>query len=574
MPVSNKEVADIFEEVGELLAISGANPFRIRAYQQAANTIGRLPKKVADMVKAGEDLTELPGIGEDLAGKIGEIVKTGSLKQLEELHRKTPPEITQLLKIPSLGPKRVQKLYKELHVRSLADLKKAIEQKKLQKLEGFGEKSEKKILEELERTKGEEKRFLWITAQQMTEPFFEYLRKEKKVDELIIAGSFRRRKETVGDIDILVTSPAPAEIMDRFTKYEDVRGVLSKGETRSTVVLRSGLQVDIRVVPPESYGAALLYFTGSKAHNIALRKLAQDRGLKINEYGVFKGNKRLAGRTEDEIYRFFKLDFIPPELREDRGEIEAARKGELPKLITVRDIRGDLHVHTEATDGRDSLEAMVRAAQLKGYEYVAITDHSRHVGITHGLDSKRLARQIKAIDRLNAKGNGMTVLKGIEVDILEDGSLALPNDILKELDLTVCSIHTQFGLPEKKQTERILRAMENPYFTVFGHPTGRLLGSRAPYQVDLERVMKAALERGKVLEVNAQPERMDLDDAYCRRVKELGLKVVISTDSHATEQFDYIPLGVGQAARGWLEKKDVLNTRPLKEFKKLLGGTL
>ncbi|MBF0493300.1 MAG: DNA polymerase/3'-5' exonuclease PolX [Deltaproteobacteria bacterium] len=571
MPIHNQEVADIFNEVAELLAIQKANPFRIRAYQKAANVLGNLPSSVAEMLKAGADLTELPGIGEDLAGKIKEIVGTGHLKKLEELRKITPPEITQLLKIPSLGPRRVQKLYQELHIQNVEDLRKAIEEKRLQALAGFGEKTEKNILEELKRSSKNEKRFLWYRAAQIIEPLLAYLRQDKKVDQLLVAGSFRRHKETVGDIDLLAMSRQAQEILDRFVNYEEVRQILSQGETRSSVVLRAGLQADLRVVAPESYGAALLYLTGSKAHNISLRKLAQAQHLKINEYGVFQGNRCLVSQSEEEIYQFFNLKFIPPELREDRGEIEAARSNNLPELIHLQDIRGDLHVHTQASDGQNTLEEMVHAAQEKGYEYVAITDHSKYVGITHGLDVKRLTQQIKAIDKLNAKLKGITVLKGIEVDILKEGSLALPHTILKELDLTVCSIHTHFNLSEEKQTERILRAIDNPYLKILGHPTGRLLEERRPYAVNLEKVMKAAQKRGAILELNAQPQRMDLEASCCQRAKELGLRVVISTDAHACNNFDFMSLGIAQARRGWLEKKDVINACSLTELRKILG---
>ncbi|MFO1463272.1 MAG: DNA polymerase/3'-5' exonuclease PolX [bacterium] len=571
MPIHNKEIGDCFDQVADLLEIGGANPFRIRAYRQAANTVSRLPRSVAEMLKQGEDLSELPGIGKDLAGKIEEIVRTGKLRLLEDLKRKNPPGITALLQVPSLGPQRVKRLNKELGVNTLADLEKAAKGGRIRELNGFGEKTERRILEELQRTHGVERRFRWMLAKQMTEPFLDYLRKSKKAQPLEIAGSYRRRKDTVGDIDILAASAAPEEVMKRFTAYEDVSQVLAQGETKATVLLRTGLQVDIRVVPEESYGAALLYFTGSKAHNIALRRLAQDRGLKINEYGVFdKKGRRLAGRTEAEIYRLLKMDWIPPELREDRGEIAAAQAHRLPKLVEWKDIRGDLHVHTEASDGRATLEALARRAQEKGYEYLAITDHSPYVGITHGLDAKRLRAQLKAIDRLNGKLRGLRILKGIEVDILEDGSLDLPDEVLKELDLTVGAVHGHFQLSQKKQTERILRAMDHPCFNIFAHPTGRLLGERPPYDVDMERLMAGAKQRGCFLEVNSEPDRMDLDDAACRMAKEMGLRVAVSTDAHALDGLDLMELGVAQARRGWLERQDLLNTLALKDLLRAL----
>jgi len=571
MPIHNKEIGDCFDQVADLLEIGGANPFRIRAYRQAANTVSRLPRSVAEMLKQGEELSELPGIGKDLAGKIVEIVRSGKLQLLEDLKKKNPPGITALLQVPSLGPQRVKKLNKELKVKSLADLEKAAKEGRIRGLGGFGEKTERRILEALQRTHGVERRFRWMLAKQMTLPLLDYLRKSKRVKDLEVAGSYRRRKDTVGDVDILATSESPQEVMDRFTGYEDVSKVLAQGETKATVLLRTGLQVDIRVVPEASYGAALLYFTGSKAHNIALRKLAQDRGFKINEYGVFDNKgRRLAGRSEEEIYRFLKMDWIPPELREDRGEIAAAQAKRLPRLVDWRDIRGDLHVHTEASDGQASIETLARRAQEKGYEFLAITDHSPYVGITHGLDPKRLRAQIKAIERLNGKLRGLRILKGIEVDILEDGSLDLPNEVLKELDLAVGAVHGHFQLTRKKQTERILRAMDNPHFSIFAHPTGRLLGERPPYDVDMERLMEGAKQRGCFFEVNSEPDRMDLDDAACRMAKEMGLRLAISTDAHALDGLDLMELGVAQARRGWLEKNDVINTLPLKDLLRAL----
>jgi DNA polymerase (family 10) len=570
LPVHNAEIAEIFNQIADLLEIEGANQFRVRAYRNAARTIGGLPRSVADMIEEGRDLTELPGIGEDLAGKIGEIVETGSLAQLEEIKRRTPPELADLLKISGLGPKRVQALREGLGIISREDLEKAARQGKIQQLDGFGEKIEQEILKDIERAKGEEERTLLMVAEQIAEPLVDYLREGGRVEDVIVAGSYRRRKETVGDLDILATSEEGAKAIERFVEYEDVEEVISEGKTRSTVVLRSGMQVDLRVVPRDSYGAALFYFTGSKSHNIALRNMALEQDLKINEYGVFKGEDQIAGETEEEIYGVFDLPYIPPELRENRGELEAASKGQLPQIITLEDLRGDLQSHTKDSDGNASLKEMAQAAQDRGYEYFAITDHSKYVAVTQGLDAEGLARQIEEIDRLNGELDGIVLLKGVEVDILEDGSLDLADDILKKLDLTICSIHSKFGLSREKQTERIIRAMDNPYFNILAHPTGRLIGERAPYDVDMERVMEAARERGCFLEINAQPKRLDLDDVYCKMAKEMGVKVSISTDAQTVNELDYLRFGVGQARRGWLEAEDVLNTRSWKELKKLL----
>jgi DNA polymerase (family 10) len=542
----------------------------VRAYRQAAQTVAGLSETLADKVVEGEDLTELPNIGESMAEKIGAIVETGKLLQLEELEERLPADLSEMMKLSGLGPKRVKALHQDLGVETLEDLRKAVDAHRVRKLEGFGPKTEAKIGEDLAAWEGEEPRTRLIEAEEVARPLVAYLEGIKGVKGLMVAGSFRRRKETVGDLDILVSARRGTPVMARFTECDEVDQVVSRGDTRSTVILRSGMQVDLRLLPQVSYGAALHYFTGSKAHNIAVRRMGVKRGLKINEYGVFKDDDRLAGRTEEEVYESVGLPYIEPELREDRGEIDAARKGELPRLIELDDVRGDLHVHTRASDGHDSLEAMVKAAAARGYAYIAITDHSRHVTVANGLDPERLAEQIDAIDRLNERLDGcIQVLKAVELDILEDGSLDLPDSILERLDLRVCAVHYQLDLPRKKQTERILRAMDSPYFNVLAHPTGRLIGERDPYEVDLERVIEGAAERGCFLELNAQ--RLDLNDADCRMAKSLGVKVAISTDAHTTANLDYIRFGIDQARRGWLEADDVINTRSLDALRKLLA---
>jgi DNA polymerase (family 10) len=571
MPVHNSDVSRILNKIGDLLDIEGANPFRIRAYRNAARTVGDLPQSVAEMVKRNKDLSKLPGVGKDLAEKIKEIVETGTLSQLQELESQFPPELNKLMKMESLGPKRVAALHQELGITNLEELKHAAKDGRIQGLAGFGKKTEQVILGSIEQAeRGGEERTKLIVAEEIAEAIVSYLKKTKGLKEIAVAGSYRRRKETVRDLDILATCKEGSQVMDRFVAFEDVDRVVSKGKTRSTVILRSGLQVDLRVVPQVSYGAALHYFTGSKAHNIAVRQLGVKRKLKINEYGVFKGEKRIAGKTEETVYRQVDLPYIEPELRENQGEIEAAQKGQLPQLITVKDMRGDLHVHTKETDGRNSLEEMVQAAQERGYEYVAITDHSKRVTMARGLDSRRLAKRIKAIDRLNGTLRGITVLKGIEVDILEDGSLDLPDDILKELDLTVCSVHYKRNLSRKKQTERIIRAMDNPYFSILGHPTGRLINEREPYEIDIEAVMKAAKQRGCHMELTAHPDRLDLSDVHCRMAREMGIQIAISTDAHSTMDLAFMRFGVGQGRRGWLEPGNVLNTQSLKGLKKSL----
>jgi DNA polymerase (family 10) len=570
MPVQNADIADIFSRVANLLEIEGANPFRVRAYRNAASTLENLPRNVADMVEDEEDLSRLPGIGKDLAEKIAEIVHTGRLKQLEEVQGRTPAELNELMNISGLGPKRVSKLFHELGVTNRSELKAAAEKKKIRALEGFGEKTEQSILEALSKVDPGEQRVTLTEAEQRAAPLIDYLQNSRGIKKITVAGSYRRRKETVGDLDILVTCKKDSNVMNRFAGYEDVQKVVSKGSTRSTVVLKSGLQVDLRVLPQIGYGAGLHYFTGSKTHNIAVRKRGVERKFKINEYGVFKGKERVAGKTEEEVYKTVGLPYIEPELREDRGEIEAAEKGRLPNLIRQKDIRGDLHAHTTATDGRASLHEMAKAAKKLGYDYLAVTDHSKKVTMARGLDESRLAEQIEEIDRLNEKLDHFRVLKGIEVDILEDGSLDLSDEILQALDLRVCSVHYNQNLPRKKQTRRILKAMENPYFNILGHPTGRLIGQRDPYDIDLEEVMKQARENGCFLEVNAEPERLDLTDSHCKMAKEIGVKVAISTDAHGTESLGFMRFGIDQARRGWLEADDVINTRSLTELMQLL----
>ncbi len=570
MPIQNIDVAKIFTTMADLLEIEDANPFRVRAYRNAARTVAGLPHDISDMVHSEKDLTALPGIGKDLAGKIKEIVETGTLSQLKELGERISPELADLTKIPGLGPKRVKALHSALGIETPQELKQAAEKGRVKQVEGFGEKTEHSIREALRQDEAEEKRIKLLEAEQYARALVSYLKQADGIKEVTVAGSFRRKKETVGDLDILAASRKDAGVMDRFVDYEDVQKVVSKGQTRSTVMLRSGLQVDLRVVPQASYGAALHYFTGSKAHNIAVRKMAVKKDLKINEYGVFRGEKRIAGKTEEEVYRTVGLPYMEPELREDRGELDAALNNTLPNLITIKQIRGDLHAHTRETDGRATLEEMAEAARNLGYEYLAITDHSKMVSMAHGLDAKRLEKQIKKIDRFNETLKDFVLLKGIEVDILEDGSLDLPDEILKGLDLRVCSVHYKQNLPREKQTERILRAMDNPWFNILAHPTGRLINERRPYEVDMERIMEKVGDRGCFLELNAHPERLDLTDVHCKMAKEMGVKVVISTDAHSTADLGLMRFGLYQARRGWLEAKDVINTLSLKRLRNVL----
>jgi len=576
MAVHNADIARVFEEIADLLEIQEANPFRVRAYRNAARTIGDLRIDLAQTLADGRPLPKLPGIGEDLGNKIREITETGTTALVERLHKELPPAITALLRIPGLGPKRVKALYRELDIRTIEQLAQAAREGRISKLAGFGAKTETGILEAAEAHLTKKQRFKLAVAAQYAEPLAAYLAGTKGAGEVVVCGSFRRMKETVGDLDILVTSAAPEAIMVRFGKYPEVKEMTASGGTRASALLACGLQVDVRVVPAESFGAALHYFTGSKAHNIAIRRMGQAKGLKISEYGVFKigkggAEKRVAGETEASVFESVGLPLIPPELREDSGEIEAARRGELPKLVELRDLRGDLHAHTKATDGRNTLKEMALAAKAAGLEYLAITEHSRRVTVAHGLDPQRLARQIDEIDRLNDALPGITLLKGIEVDILEDGTLDLPDAILAKLDLVVGAVHGRFNLPRARQTERILAAMESPFLSILAHPSGRLIDEREAYDVDMLKIVRKAKARGIALELNAHPERLDLTDVNCRMAKEEGVLVAISSDAHSVHDFDNLRFGIGQARRGWLEKGDVLNARPLGELRQLLA---
>ena len=574
MPIHNADIAGIFEKIADLLEIQGANTFRIRAYRNAARVLQELGKDVRAMVYAQEELTVLPAIGHDLAEKIREIVETGNCAALQKLEQQLPPAITELLDIPGLGPKRVRTLHQELAIHTLEQLRRAVRDHRVRELPGFGEKTEVRIGEAIEAHIGTERRFRLSIAAQYAEPLVAFLRSVPGVERVVVAGSYRRAKETVGDVDILVTAGEGAKVMDRFAAYDEVAEILSHGPTRSSVRLRCGLQVDLRLVPPESYGAALHYFTGSKAHNIAIRRLGQERGLKINEYGVYDREMRVAGETEESVFASVGLPFIPAELRENQGEIEAARAGRLPALVEVQDLRGDLHAHSKATDGRNTLSEMAEAARSRGLDYLAITEHSRRLKMAHGLDPDRLLRQIDEIDRLNQQLRGIVLLKGIEVDILEDGSLDLPDTALAKLDLVLGAVHSRFDLSRAKQTERILRAMDHPHFTILAHPSGRLIDRREPYDVDMLRITRKAKQRGCFLELNAHPERLDLLDVHCRAAKEEGVLVSVNSDAHSVQDFDNLRHAVGQARRGWLETGDVLNTRSLQVLRPLLARTM
>jgi DNA polymerase (family 10) len=565
MPMQNAEIAAMFDKAAELLEIQGENQFRVRAYRRAARVIEGLLQSVHSLLSAGRDLSELPGIGKNLAGKIADIVKTGHFALLDTLKKQLPGQLGDIAALPGLGPKRAKLLYDKLKVRTPDDLNRVLKTGRLRELKGFGPTIAKKLLEALEKPRAE-RRFKLSVAEAEAGALVDFLRDGGRI---VVAGSYRRRRDTVGDLDVLVTARDGAAVGDKLVRYENVAQVLAQGPTRTTVILRSGLQVDVRAVPEESYGAALIYFTGSKAHNIAQRGLAIEHDWKLNEYGLFAGKRRVAGATEDEIYEKLGLAFVPPELREDRGEVALAKSNQLPCLVSLPDIRGDLHVHSDWTDGTATIEAMAEGAGALGYAYIALTDHSQRVAMAHGLDPARLSRQIKEIDRLNDR-LGITVLKGIEVDILKDGSLDLPNASLAKLDVVIASVRSHFDLPRPAQTDRVTRAMQNRHVSILGHPTGRLIDEREPYDIDMDRVIAAAGKFGCHLEINAEPDRLDLNDIHAHAAKEAGVKVAISTDAHSVDAFRYMRFGIDQARRAWLAADDVINTRSLVELRNLL----
>jgi DNA polymerase (family X) len=566
MPITNADLAAAFLQVAALLELQNANPFRVRAYRNAARVLGELKLDLAAQLAQGRSLPKLPGIGADLAAKIREFASTGHLALLDRLRKDLPAGVTELLDVPGLGPKRVRALYDELHVHTPAQLLRAARDGRVRGLHGFGAKTEEHIAQAIERHLAQSRRFKLAVAAQYAGHLVDHLQRAPGIDRVVAAGSLRRCRDTVGDVDLLATvadASAGAAVCRHFTAYPDVAQVLQQGDTRASAVLKSGLQVDLRMVPSESFGAALLYFTGSKAHNIRLRTLAIERGLKLNEYGLFDGRRPIAGATEDGVYAALGLAFIPPELREDRGEVEAARSGRLPALVDRGDLRGDLHAHTTWSDGTASLEDMARAAQAHGLAYLAISEHSRRLTMAHGLDPARLAQQCAEIERINARGAGAHLLTGIEVDVLDDGTLDLPDKALAALDVVIAAVHSKFDLSRARQTARILAALEHPDVRILAHPLGRLIDKREPYDVDMLAIVRKCKVRGIALELNAHPERLDLSDVHCRMAKDEGVPVAIDSDAHSVHDFDNLVHGIGQARRGWLEKADVLNTRPL-----------
>ncbi len=569
--MNNAQIAAAFDEMADILEFQGANPFRVRAYRNAARAMMDLGEQLATMVAEKRPLTDLQGIGKDLAEKIETLVMTGDLKQWKELREQVPASVLAMLRVPGMGPKKAAVLHKELGIQSLDMLRAACEQQKVRELKGFGAKTEEQILKGLDFAATTTVRFLWKQADDYAQALRAFLADCPSIEKLELAGSYRRGKETVGDLDIVVVSSDHRQVMDRFADFPGIADVLARGETKMSVRLIQGLQVDLRVIPAESFGAAMQYFTGSKEHNVVLRGRAKAAGLKINEWGVFRGEERIAGETEEGVYQTLGLPWIAPELRENRKEYEWADANQLPELITVDDIRGDLHMHTTATDGKATLAEMVAAAQARGLSYIAITDHSQRVTMANGLDGPRLLQQWAEIDRLNKTLDGFTVLKGVEVDILEKGGLDIEDEFLAQADWIVASVHYGQSQPRNQITDRILGALENPYVCAIAHPTGRLINARASYDVDLEAMFKAAKQHGKFLELNAAPQRLDLDDVHCAAARELGIPIVISTDAHSTEGLANLRYGVLQARRAGLTKAQVANAGTWPQLKKQLG---
>lgn len=564
--MQNHEIAKVLDEIADLLEIREDNFFRVRAYRNAARAVRDHPVQVAEL--AAERLREIPGIGADLAGKITTLTATGALALHRELTGKIPPGLLELRRIPGLGPKRLRLLAERLGIHGAADLERAALSGALSTIHGFGPKLEQQLLKSLAHLRQEPARRLpYAEAARAASALTAHLRKCPAVERLEVAGSFRRRRETVGDLDLLAVASNPESVMRQLLSFSGRGEVLGAGETKGSVRLRDGLQIDLRVVAAESYGAALVYFTGSKAHCVHLRRLAQGLGLMLNEYGLYRDGKAIAGAQEEEVYRALGLEFIAPELREDRGELAAAADGKLPALLERRQLRGDLHSHSTYTDGRASIEEMARAAREAGLEYFAVTDHSRRLAMAHGLDPARLRDQWREIEKLAARFEGIRLLRGIEVDILEDGSLDLPDESLAELDWVVASVHYKLDQGPAQMTRRLVAAIRNPHVDVIGHPSGRLIGGREPSSFDLGEVLRVAREEGCALEVNSQPERLDLTDTACMAAKQAGVKVVVSSDAHHPSHFGLLEYGVNQARRGWIEAADVLNTRKLEHLR-------
>jgi len=566
--MKNLLVAKILNEIADILEMQDVE-FKPRAYRKAARTVESLSKSIEEVYEENK-LKELSGVGESIAEKIAEIIETGTSQYLEKLKKQMPADIEALTSIEGMGPKSVKKLYEKLKIKTLDDLARAAEQHEIRKIKGFGPTTEKNILEHLELARRGKERILLGFAMPIANEIKERLKKEKAVSQIEVTGSLRRMKETIGDIDILVSSTEPKKVADFFVSMKNVREVLGKGVTKCSVILKNNIRVDLRIIKEKSFGAALMYFTGSKDHNIKLRKIAMSKSYKLNEYGLFKKDNQIAGKTEKEAYRKLGMDWIAPELRENRGEIEAAQKHKLPKLIAYDAINGDLQVHTKWSDGGNTIEEMAEAAKALGYSYICISDHYSKMKIAGGLNERQIRKEIKEIERINAKIEDIEILKGAEIDIKADGALQAKKSVLKELDIVVASVHSNFDQTKKEMTKRLIAAIESGNVNILGHPTGRKINTKNPSPIDMEKLFEASKRTETFLEINAFPERLDLDDFHARAAKEAGCKLAINTDAHNREHLKYMRLGIATARRGWLNENDVINTLPLKGLMKLL----
>lgn len=566
--MKNQEIAKIFNALANFLEMEGVS-FKPYAYQRAAISLESLKKDVSDIYKQGgtKALLEIPGVGKAIADHIEEYLKTGRIKHYEKYKKKLPLKIDELIRVEGMGPRKTRILYQKLGIKNLKDLEKAAKAHKISPLFGFGEKTEKNILQGIEFLKRDKGRFLLGHIMPIVEDIYEKIKKLKEVDQISLAGSVRRRKETIGDVDILVVSKKPEKVMDFFVSLDSVEKVWGKGSTKASIRTKKGFDIDLRVVLERSYGSALQYFTGSKDHNIATRRIAIEKGLKLSEYGVFRGKKMIAGKTEEDVYKAIGLPLIEPELRENEGEIEAALKGKLPKIIGYKDIKGDLHCHSDWDGGENSIEEMARTAMDLGYEYIGISDHTKFLRIEHGLDEKQLLKQREEIKKINEKldkkGLKFRILHGCEANIMPDGSIDIEDKILEKLDYVIAGVHSALKQERSKMTERLIKAIKNPNVDIISHPTGRLIGRRDEYLIDFDKILKVAKETGTILEINSSPERLDLRDLYIRRAKNEGVKMIINTDSHQKEQLSLIEYGISQAKRGWAEKEDIINTQPV-----------
>jgi len=557
----------ILYEMAVLLEIKEV-AFKPQAYERAAYSIESFGEDVAEIYKKGglKALEDIPGVGQGIAERIEEYIKTGRIADYEKLKKEFPVDISGLMEIEGVGPKMVKKLYQELGIKNASELEMAAKAGKLEKLEGLGEKSEERILKSISFLRQSQGRFVLGFILPTVRKIVDSLRALPEVKRAEFAGSIRRMQETVGDLDILVISNKPSQVMDFFMKMPEVQEIIAKGQTKTSVRLNIGMDADVRVLPPESFGAALQYFTGDKYHNIALREIAIKKGYKLNEYGLFKGEKLIAGKTEEEIYKKLGMELMEPELRTNHGEIEAALTGKLPKLIGYDDLKGDLQVQTDWTDGENSIKEMAEAAKKQGLEYILITDHTKSLAMTGGLDEKKLMKQMVEIDKVQKQVSGIKILKGSEVNINKDGTLDIDEETLAKLDVVGAAVHSNFNMPEADMTARIIRAMENPNVDILFHPTGRIIKRREPYKLDMDKVIKAAKRTKTVLEIDAFPDRLDLKDEHARKAVGDGVKLAIDSDAHSAGHFKFLEFGIAQARRGWAEKKDVINTRPWEEM--------